>query len=81
MSIQNARDFLTRLAKDENLRNGLSGCKTNAERRQFALGAGFDFTGDELKAARSEIQDVELDAIAGGGTMCPLDPGGCPIEL
>ncbi len=72
MSIESARHFLTKVAKDEKFRDLLSGCKTEAERRQFALGAGFDFTGDELRVARGELQDSDLGAISGGigGDYC-----------
>ncbi len=66
MSIESARHFLTKVAKDEKFRSSLSGCKTETERRQFALGAGFDFTGDELRMARGELQDSDLDGISGG---------------
>ncbi len=66
MSIESARHFLTKVAKDEKFRNLLSGCKTEAERRKLALGTGFDFTGDELRLARSELQDYDLDVISGG---------------
>jgi predicted ribosomally synthesized peptide with nif11-like leader len=66
MSIESARDFLTKLKKDEEFRKGLGGCKTGAEQQQFAQGAGFDFTGDEMKAAASELQDADLDAVSGG---------------
>ena len=66
MSIQSARDFLTKVAKDEEFRKGLGGCKSRAEQQQFAQGAGFEFTVDEMKAAASELQDADLDVISGG---------------
>jgi len=31
MSIESARDFLTKVAKDEEFRNRLGGCKTRAD--------------------------------------------------
>ena len=78
MSIQSARDFLAKAAKDEEFRKGLSGCKTRADQQQFAQGAGFEFTGDEMKAAGSELQDADLEVISGGsccGASCESD---CP---
>jgi len=66
MSIQSARDFLTKAAKDEEFRKGLGGCKTQAEQQQFAQAAGFEFTPDEVKAAAGELQDADLAAISGG---------------
>ena len=76
MSIQSARDFLTKVAKDEEFCKRLGGCKTRADQYQFAQGAGFAFTGDEMKAAASELQDADLDVISGGsccGHTCEQD--------
>ena len=54
------------MAKDEEFRKELGGCKTRADQHQFAQGAGFEFTGDEMKTAGSELQDADLDVISGG---------------
>ena len=71
MSIQSARDFLTKVSKDEEFRTRLGGCKTGADRYQFAQGAGFEFTRDEMKAAAGELQDADLEVISGGAcTAC-----------
>jgi len=77
MSMQSARDFLTKVAKDEEFSKRLSGCKTRADQYQLAQGAGFEFTGDEMKAAGSELQDADLDVISGGccGFTCENDCG------
>ena len=80
MSIESARDFLTKVSKDEEFRKGLGGCKTRAEQQQFAQGAGFEFTGDEVKAAAGELQDADLDLISGGsccGWTCESDTSQC----
>ena len=80
MAIQSARDFLTKVAKDEEFRKRLGGCKTRADQYQLAQGAGFEFTGDEMKAAAGELQDADLDLIAGGhccGATCEKDPQPC----
>jgi predicted ribosomally synthesized peptide with nif11-like leader len=66
MSLQSARDFLAKLGKDEEFRKGLSGCKTRADQRLFAQEAGFEFTGDEVKAAGIGLQDADLDMVSGG---------------
>jgi predicted ribosomally synthesized peptide with nif11-like leader len=76
MSIESARDFLSKVAKDEEFRKGLDGCKSRAEQQQFAQGAGFEFTGDEVKAAAGELQDTDLDLVSGGsccGFTCEHD--------
>jgi predicted ribosomally synthesized peptide with nif11-like leader len=77
MSIQSAREFLTKVAKDEEFRKGLSGCRTRADQYQWAQGAGFEFTGDEVKVAAGELQDADLDVISGGsccGRTCESEP-------
>ena len=68
MSIQSARDFLTKVSKDEEFRKRLGGCKTRADQYQLAQGAGFEFTGDEMRAAAGELQDADLDVISGGSS-------------
>ena len=83
MSIQSARDFLTKAAKDEEFRKGLDGCKSRAEQQQFAQGAGFEFTPDEMKAAGSELQDADLEVISGGsccGATCEPEHVQCCNE-
>ena len=70
---------MARLAKDEEFRKGLGGCKNRADQYELAQGAGFEFTGDEMKAAASELQDADLDVISGGsccGVTCENDPNG-----
>ena len=82
MSIQSARGFLTKVSKDEEFRKGLTGCKSRADQYQFAQGAGFEFTGDEMKAAAGELQDADLDVISGGrccGQTCENDSATCNI--
>ena len=78
MSIQSARDFLTKVTKDEEFRKGLTGCKSRADQQQFAQGAGFEFTREEMRAAAGEIQDADLEVISGGccgsECICPNDP-------
>ena len=66
MSMQSARDFLTKVAKDEEFCKRLGGCKTRADQYQFAQGAGFEFSGDEMRAAAGELQDADLEVISGG---------------
>jgi len=82
MSIQSARDFLTKLSKDEEFRKRLGGRKSGADQYQFAQVAGFEFTRDEMKAAAGELQDADLDVISGGScctVTCENDPV-CPRD-
>ncbi len=69
MSIEGARGFLARLAEDAQFRKGLGDCKTEDEQLKFALRAGFNFTSVELRTARGELQDADLDGITGGASI------------
>ena len=78
MSIQSAREFLTKLSADEQFRKALGGCRSGADRQQFAKGQGFEFTGDEMRAVAAELQDADLERIAGGSccnATCENDCG------
>ncbi len=70
MSIQSARDFLSKVANDEKFRTGFGGCKTQADQEDYVRTAGFSFTRDEMNLVRSEIQDADLDAVSGGCCGC-----------
>jgi predicted ribosomally synthesized peptide with nif11-like leader len=85
MSIQSVRDFLTKVANEEQFRKALGGCKIRADQQQFAQGARFEFTGDEMRAAAGELQDADLDVISGGNCcgstreteFCTSETQGC----
>ena len=77
MSIQSARDFLKKVSEDEEFRKRLSGRGTRAEQLEFARGAGFEFTRDEIRAASGELQDADLDTISGGNCSCETDTYVC----
>ena len=81
MSIQSARDFLSKVAEDEEFRKQLGGCKMEAQRYQFAQRAGFEFTEDEMEAAAAELQDRHVDLVSGGagcgGVTCQFEVHPC----
>ncbi len=78
MSIQSARDFLAKVASDEQFRCGLTACKPGAEQQKYAQAAGFDFTSEEINTVRSEIQDADLDVVSGG--CCGAEGGGGAVQ-
>lgn len=79
MSIESARQFVAKVAKDEEFQEKLGACKSRAEQLQFAQAAGFEFTGDEIRAAQSELQDSDLDAVSGSG-CCGCENDCCEVE-
>jgi predicted ribosomally synthesized peptide with nif11-like leader len=79
MSVESARGFLSKVAKNDEFRKELGRCKTRTEQQQFAKGAGFEFTGDEMRAAAGELQDADLETISGGSCCgCTCESEMCP---
>lgn len=72
MSIDAAKAFNEKLQSDDALQGKVSAATSGepaenlANVIEIAAGAGFDFSGEELKAATSELDDDQLDAAAGG---------------
>jgi predicted ribosomally synthesized peptide with nif11-like leader len=89
MSIENAKAFYQRMTEDRDFRSPFESASTKEERQQLIKDAGYDFTADEWQAAMTEIQatdsneelqEEELEAIAGGiragtiyGVIWPTD--------
>ena len=73
MSKQALSDFKTKLTQDENLREEIAKAHGGKEPTveqivAFAHAHGFDFSADEL----SELNEEELDAVAGGTTLLQM---------
>ena len=66
MSIESAKNFLAKLQEDAKLAKMIMSAKDDALRLSIAQGAGYNFTLEELEAVRDELNDVELDEVAGG---------------
>jgi predicted ribosomally synthesized peptide with nif11-like leader len=75
MTIENAKAFYQRMTEDSDFRTPFESASTKEERQQLIKDAGYDFTADEWQAAVTEIQaadsneelqEEELEAIAGG---------------
>lgn len=80
MSIEHAREFIKRAKSEPELWKQAASFKTKEERRQWAKGLGYDFTGEELEQASAELTDEELDLVAGGsccGCSCESDSCNC----
>jgi predicted ribosomally synthesized peptide with nif11-like leader len=76
MSMESARRFCERVQQDRQFADSLKAANTEMEIAELVLGAGFDFTMDELdqvlKASLStpsmerELSETEMQAVAGG---------------
>jgi len=75
MSIESARAFIERMKTDEDFRTKVNMCKDSEERKSCVFKEGFEFKAEELKLARAEISDGELDMVVGGGS-CDIDWSG-----
>jgi predicted ribosomally synthesized peptide with nif11-like leader len=72
MSIENAQNFLERMKTDQDFKKKVSGA-TGKERKKIITEAGFDFTDKELEQVRGELDESELEKVAGGGQDCQID--------
>ncbi len=61
MSIQSAKDFIQRLIDDRSFRQCVRDASTPEERRRIAELEGFDFTSEEIEAAKVGVTDEELN--------------------
>ena len=72
MSIEAAKAFTERVENDEQLQAQVEQATSSGQEDALAKvieigsGAGFEFSGEELREATSELGDEELDAAAGG---------------
>jgi predicted ribosomally synthesized peptide with nif11-like leader len=82
MSLESAREFITKLRKEPDLYKKAAAFKSREEREAWAKGLGYDFTAEELKQAfdemskGGELTDEELEIVAGGkccGGTCESD--------
>ncbi len=67
MSIEQAQAFLEKVKSDETLQRRLNEAKNNASKLEIASQEGFEFTEDEIRAAKSELGD-ELDFVSAGSS-------------
>ena len=81
MSLESAREFMTKYQKDKELTAKLVEAKTPAEKMAVAKAAGYDFTFEELAKVNEELSEAELDAVVGGewNPNC-TDDGHCGVS-
>ncbi|MCL6612919.1 MAG: Nif11-like leader peptide family natural product precursor [Peptococcaceae bacterium] len=80
MSIEKAREFIKRVKNEPDLLRQAACFQTREERRRWARGLGYDFTGEELEQATAELTDEELELVSGGsccGFTCETDSRTC----
>ena len=71
MSIESAKSFLEKMKSDSSFSDKLKAAKSVDDTSKIVKAAGFDFTEDELsEAQQGELDDEELDSVAGGSYMC-----------
>jgi predicted ribosomally synthesized peptide with nif11-like leader len=80
MTIESAKAFYQKMSEDDTFRTPFEEASTKEERQQLIKDAGYDFTADEWQEAVAEIQatdsneelqEEELEAIAGGVGLHP----------
>ncbi len=90
MSVESASAFYQQVTTDEAFRTQLQNTASE-ERTAIIQAAGYDFTPEEWEAATShilettetdkELNDAELEAIAGGRIFLPMYGLGLPPNL
>lgn len=74
MSIDSAKAYLERIKTDEVFAKKVNSFEDKAARREFVVQEGYTFTKEEIEEAGSELNDKELDKVAGG---CFIDTCEC----
>jgi predicted ribosomally synthesized peptide with nif11-like leader len=65
MSLQSAKDFLSKFKSDENLRKKIEG-KRGEDFLNAARQEGFDFTREEIEQAGRQLSGEDLENVVGG---------------
>ena len=77
MSVESAKEFLKKLAKDEAFKKSIESA-SDEEKQKIVKEAGFDFTKDEIKevvGGSSELSDADLEKVAGGSAVTWVSAG------
>ena len=65
MTRESAEKFIKKMKTDESFFESMQNAEPS-ERAKIIAGAGFNFTGDEIKKVLDEVSDEELMSVAGG---------------
>ena len=66
MSIKSAKEFLERISKDEEFHKSCAALENVEQKDVFFKKNGFDFSKEEFEEVLSELNDSDLDGVAGG---------------
>ena len=78
MSEEQLKAFLEDVKADEGLQEQLKAAADTDAVVAIAKAAGFAISAEELQRAPAELSDEELEGVAGGWTIMPVDGGwGC----
>jgi predicted ribosomally synthesized peptide with nif11-like leader len=79
MSVQQAKDFLKKMASDPELLKSLEAAPNDEARQEIAKKLGFAFTKDDIRAVaneyKGELSDQDLEAVAGGASAAWVGVG------
>ena len=77
MSVEDAKKFLEMMKEDQTFAEKIKQSKDLDETKAIVKSAGLDFSEEDLaQAQQGELDDEQLDAVAGGGYMCVTDACG-----
>ncbi len=66
MSIDLAKAYMERIKTDEVFAKKVNSIEDKAARKEYVEQEGYTFTKEELEEVSSELNENELDAVAGG---------------
>lgn len=78
MSIESAKAYVERIKTDEAFAKKVNSFEDKGARKDFVIQEGYTFTKEEVEEVGSELNEKELDSVAGG---CFIDVVGCKIDL
>ena len=74
MSVEDAKKFLEMMKEDQTFAEKIKQSKDLDETKAIVKSAGLDFSEEDLaQAQQGELDDEQLDAVAGGGYLCLND--------
>ncbi len=77
MSVEDAKKFLEMMKQDQAFAEKIKHSKDLDETKAIVKSVGLDFSEEDLaQAQQGELDDEQLDAVAGGGYMCMVDSCG-----
>ena len=81
MSMEQAKLFIERMAKDEAFRTKIMAVDDVAERIRLVNAEGYDCASEEIKTMLDELNDAAVEGASGGNHLPDLDHGSISFPI